>query len=128
MQNSKVRELLLEFKEKLKLLKSIVKEKQTAIVEFDHNKLKDILGREEVLLAEISKLEKNFISGFGGSNLKTLVESDVELRVLRVDLEGEIEEIKKLNAENKYLISHSLLFVRRLIELYGGENKINVKI
>ncbi len=128
MEKSKVKELLLEFKEKLKLFRSIAKEKQMAIVEFDHDRLKDILGREKSLLDEISELEKKFASDLGKNNLKMLVENDVELRMLRVDLEGEIEEIKKLSAENKYLISHSLSFVRRLIEFYSEENKINAKI
>ena len=80
------------------------------------------------MLEEISELEKKFISDFGRNNLKTLIEDNVELKMLRTDLEREIEEIKKLSAENKYLISHSLVFVRKLIELYGGENKINVKV
>ncbi len=128
MEKSKVKELLLEFKEKLKLFRSIAKEKQMAIVEFDHDRLKDILGREESLLDEISELEKKFASDLGKNNLKMLVENDVELRMLRVDLEGEIEEIRKLSAENKYLISHSLSFVRRLIEFYSEGNKINAKI
>ena len=108
--------------------KVIAKEKQTAIIEFDHDRLEDIIGQEELLLEEISELEKKFISDFGRNNLKTLIEDNVELKMLRTDLEREIEEIKKLSAENKYLISHSLVFVRKLIELYGGENKINVKV
>jgi flagellar biosynthesis/type III secretory pathway chaperone len=128
MESAKAKELLLEFKDKLKLFKSIAKEKQTAIIEFDHDRLEDIIGQEELLLEEISELEKKFISDFGRNNLKTLIEDNVELKMLRTDLEREIEEVKKLSAENKYLISHSLVFVRKLIELYGGENKINVKV
>ena len=38
MESAKAKELLLEFKDKLKLFKSIAKEKQTAIIEFDHDK------------------------------------------------------------------------------------------
>ncbi|MFN3135395.1 MAG: hypothetical protein ACK44H_07465 [Candidatus Kryptonium sp.] len=128
METSKAKELLLEFKEKLKLLKSIAKEKQMAIVELNHNRLEDILGQEELLLEEISELEKKFISDFGRNNLKRVIENDVELKMIKVELEREIDEVKKLSAENKYLISHSLIFVKKLIELYGGENKINAKI
>lgn len=128
MESGKTKELLLEFKEKLKLFKSIAKEKQMAIVEFNHNRLEDILEQEELLLKEISDLEKKFISDFGRNNLKRLIESDVELKMIKVELEKEIEEVKKLSAENKYLISHSLIFVKKLIELYGGENKINAKV
>jgi len=127
MQNDKIKSLLLELKEKFKLLRSIVEEKQKAIIEFDSRKLESVLEREESLLGEISTIEAQFVAEFG-RNIKTFIEGSDELRLLRDGVESEVEKIRKLNAENRYLISHSLSFIVKLLELYGAENKINAKI
>ncbi|CUU09701.1 FlgN protein [Candidatus Kryptobacter tengchongensis] len=127
MQNDKIKSLLLELKEKFKLLRSIVEEKQKAIIEFDSRKLQSVLEREESLLGEISTIEAQFVAEFG-RNIKTFIEGSDELRLLRDGVESEVEKIRKLNAENRYLISHSLSFIVKLLELYGAENKINAKI
>jgi len=127
MQNDKIKSLLLELKEKFKLFRSIVEEKQKAIIEFDSRKLQSVLEREESLLGEISTIEAQFVAEFG-RNIKTFIEGSDELRLLRDGVESEVEKIRKLNAENRYLISYSLSFIVKLLELYGAENKINAKI
>ncbi|CUS97186.1 FlgN protein [Candidatus Kryptobacter tengchongensis] len=127
MQNDKIKSLLLELKEKFKLLRSIVEEKQKAIIEFDSRKLESVLEREESLLGEISTIEAQFVAEFG-RNIKTFIEGSDELRLLRDGVESEVEKVRKLNAENRYLISYSLSFIVKLLELYGAENKINAKI
>ncbi|CUS99978.1 flagellar export chaperone FlgN [Candidatus Kryptobacter tengchongensis] len=127
MQNDKIKSLLLELKEKFKLLRSIVEEKQKAIIEFDSRKIESVIEREESLLGEISTIEAQFVAEFG-RNIKTFIEGSDELRLLRDGVESEVEKVRKLNAENRYLISYSLSFIVKLLELYGAENKINAKI
>lgn len=126
MKSEEIKLLLFEFKEKLKFLKSILIQKQAAIIEFDHEMLEDIIEKEELLLKEITSIQKKF--DFSGNALKVFIESDVQLKSLRDEVNKEIEAIKRLNNETRYLITHSLLFVRKLLDLYSEQNKINIRI
>ncbi|MCS7228992.1 MAG: flagellar export chaperone FlgN [Candidatus Kryptonium sp.] len=126
MKSEEIKSLLFEFREKLKLLKSILIQKQTAILEFDYEMLEDIIESEELLLKEIASIRGKF--DFSGDTLKVFIETDVQLKSLRDEVDQEIEIIKRLNNEVRYLITHSLLFVRKLLDLYHGQNKINTRI
>lgn len=126
MKSEEIKLLLFEFKEKLKFLKSILIQKQAAIIEFDHEMLEDIIEKEELLLKEITSIQKKF--DFSGNALKVFIESDVQLKSLKDEVNKEIEAIKRLNNETRYLITHSLLFVRKLLDLYSEQNKINIRI
>ncbi len=135
MQNEKVKELLLGLKCKFEELKKVAEEKQKAIIELDYNKLEDIIKAESAIVDEISEIEKIFSFNFRDEKLNSIVNADPELEKLRDELKKEAGDVRKLNFDNRYLLSHSIAFVRKLIELFqidagnfGETNKVNKRV
>ncbi len=116
---------LVEFKNKLQTLKKIAEEKQKAIVEFDYEKIEYVVKQEGEIVAEI---EKFFGADFEKKKLFDLLQNEPELRRLKDEIENEAREVKKLNSENRYLLSHSLSFVKGLIEVFQEAGKINKRV
>lgn len=125
MVNETVKNTLIEFKNKLKTLKKVAEEKQKAIVEFDYDRIEDAVKQEEEIVAEI---EKFFGADFEKKKLFDLLKNDPELCKLRDEIESEASEVKKLNSENRYLLSHSISFVKGLIEVFQEAGKINKRV
>jgi flagellar biosynthesis/type III secretory pathway chaperone len=135
MQNEKLKELLFGLKRKFEELKKVAEEKQKAIVEFDYNKLEDVIKAESTIADEISEIEKVFSFNFGDGKLNLIVNSDPELEKLKGELRKEVNDVRRLNLDNRYLLSHSIAFVRKLMEIFqvdsenfGGINKVNKRV
>ena len=128
MGNESVKNMLVEFKSRLRTLKKIAEEKQKAIVEFDYGKIEDAVKQEEKIISEILEIHKFFASSSDAKKLAELSRSDPELHKLRSEIESEAGEVRKLNSENRYLLSHSLMFVKGLIEVFQEAGKINKKV
>ncbi len=135
MQNEKLKELLLGLKCKFEELKKVAEEKQRAIIELDYDKLGDVIKVESTIVDEISEIEKFFSFNFRDGKLNSIVNTDPELEKLKNELKKEAGDVRKLNFENRYLLSHSIAFVRRLMELFqidaenfGETNKVNKRV
>lgn len=135
MQNEKVKELLFGLKCKFEELKKVAEEKQKAIIELDYDKLDDVIKTESAIVDEISEIEKVFAFNFGDGRLNSIFNADPELERLKDELKKEAGDVRKLNFENRYLLGHSIAFVRKLMELFqvdaenfGETNKVNKKV
>ncbi len=135
MQNEKVKELLFGLKCGFEKLKKVAEEKQRAIIELDYAKLDDVLKVESRIVDEISEIEKIFTFNFGDGKLNSVINGDPELEKLKDEIKKEAGDVRKLNVENRYLLGHSIAFVRKLVELFqveaenfGESNKVNKRI
>ncbi len=108
MNNEKISEMLSDVKSKLKTLKRLAEEKQRAIIELDYDKIESITKQEEIIVDEMTKIEEN---------LKNVVDKH-KLEKMGDELKVEAEQVKKINIENRYLIFHSIAFIKKLTEIF----------
>lgn len=135
MQSEKMKETLFKLKNKFEELRKVAEEKQKAIIEFDYDKLDNIVKVESTIVDEISDIEKIFSSGFGDRESNFIVVDDPELERLKEELKRKASEVKKLNIENRYLLGYSLAFVKKLMGLFqvdtgplGESSKVNKRV
>ncbi|CUU01561.1 FlgN protein [Candidatus Thermokryptus mobilis] len=110
--NEKPTEILTKLKWKLKALKETLEEKQKAIVSLNYDEIEKRTREAEAIVSEIS-FNVDMIKGLGN-------EKDELISLL--------SDIKRINFENRYLISHSLAFTKKLLEFFDEANKVNKKV
>jgi flagellar biosynthesis/type III secretory pathway chaperone len=144
----KVRELIqiLESEIKtLKLLNETLREKRRAISELNYDKLRSTVKIEQGLVDKIKRLEDTRLKAIAGIfnardakriNLKNVSDifkgdADISNRIksLGEEIRREMNVIKKLNDENRYLLTYSLNFTRRVLELVSKHREfVNKKV
>jgi len=127
MESEKVREMLFKVKGKMEELRKAVEGKQKAIVELDYSGLEDAVKMESLIANEISEISNSM------KNLGEASGNEPELMRIKDEIRREAEIVRRLNMENRYLIFHSIIFVRKLMEIFqvGLESetgKINKRV
>ncbi len=110
--NEKPTEILTKLKIKLKTLKETLEEKQRAIVSLNYQEIEKRTKEAEVIISEII---------LNADEMKKLEDGKDELISL-------LKDIRRINFENRYLISHSLSFTKKLIEFFNETNKLNKRV
>lgn len=135
MQSEKMKETLFKLKNKFEELRKVAEEKQKAIIEFDYDKLDNVVKVESAIVDEISDIKKIFSSGLGDRESNFIVVDDPELERLKEELKRKANEVRKLNIENRYLLGHSIAFVKKLMGLFqvdtepsGESSKVNKRV
>ena len=110
--NEKPMEVLTKLKVKLKKLKETLEEKQKAIVSLNYDEIERKTREAEAIASEIS---------LSADEMKWLGNEREELILL-------LSDIKRINFENRYLISHSLVFTKKLLEFFDDVGKVNKRV
>jgi flagellar biosynthesis/type III secretory pathway chaperone len=110
--NEKPMEILTKLKGKLKTLKETLEEKQRAIVSLNYEEIEKRTKEAEAIISEIT---------LSADEVKKLENGKDELILL-------LNEIRRINFENRYLISHSLFFTKKLMEFFDEVKKVNKKV